>query len=157
MTTTLRTWLRPSPAPRRARRGAAVAEFAITLPVMVAMLFATIEFGNFFSESAAVHNAVRDGARFGSNQPTLALAQTRGAAATRTMLSAVGYSCDVADPSCVIETRIVQDSGLNFLEVTANVPYRQITGVIPAAYTSDEVIDSPTRHRVVATYPIVGL
>ena len=43
--------------PLRARRGAAVMEFALTLPIMVMMLLASIEFGNYFTQLAAVKAA----------------------------------------------------------------------------------------------------
>ena len=51
------------------RSGAAAAEMAMILPFMLALLFGSIEAGNYFLSEHAVVKQVRDGARFASRLP----------------------------------------------------------------------------------------
>ena len=48
---------------RRERRGAAVVEFALVVPVFVALLFGMIEFGRMVMVQQVLTNASREGAR----------------------------------------------------------------------------------------------
>jgi len=50
----------------REKTGAALAEFAITLPVLVLMLFGTFEFGRLLWIQNALHYSVQQAARCGS-------------------------------------------------------------------------------------------
>lgn len=141
----------------RSRRGAAVMEFALTLPVMVMMLLASIEFGNYFSQLAMVKAAVRDSARFGSNQATMVLAQTQGAAAVRTVLGDMGFPCRTGN-ACTVDASVVQEGGINFVKVSVIVPYDQVTGAIPNWYGTEgeTTLATPTALRAQALFPIVG-
>lgn len=47
------------------RRGAALVEFAIVLPLLLALVFGIIEFGFLFYNKAMLTNASREGARLG--------------------------------------------------------------------------------------------
>lgn len=49
----------------RGQKGAAVIEFAIVLPVLVLLLFGTIEFGLLLYNQQVITNASREGARAG--------------------------------------------------------------------------------------------
>ena len=51
------------------RRGSAAAEFALALPMMLALLFGGFEAGHFFWTEHKLVKAVRDGARFASRLP----------------------------------------------------------------------------------------
>lgn len=53
------------------RSGAAAAEMAMILPFMLALLFGSIEAGNYFLSEHAVVKQVRDGARFASRLPLI--------------------------------------------------------------------------------------
>lgn len=143
--------------PVRARRGAAAMEFAFTLPIMVMLLLGSIEFGNYFTQLAVVKAATRDAARFGSNQPSLALAQTQAAAAVRTLLVDMDYPCGSGNV-CTVDARIVQEGGINFVRVDVDVPYDQITGAIPNWFGEDgnTTVKTPTRLRSASLFPIVG-
>lgn len=44
-------------------RGAAVVEFALVLPLLMLMVFGTIQFGLLFNRQQALHAAAREGAR----------------------------------------------------------------------------------------------
>ncbi len=49
----------------KGQRGTAAIEFAIVLPVLVLLLFGTIEFGLLLYNQQVITNASREGARFG--------------------------------------------------------------------------------------------
>ncbi len=59
------TRLRRLPAPRRSRRGQALVEFALALPIILAVMFGAVEFGTALYDKAVLTNASREGARFG--------------------------------------------------------------------------------------------
>lgn len=139
--------------PRR-RRGSASAEFALTAPIMVLMLLGTIEYGNYFTELATVTSCVRDGARFGGNQTTAALARNRARAATLQLLTDVGYPCSGPGGACSVTTSIVQQGGLAMLQVNAQVPYLQLTNAVPRGGVGEVVL--PSTINVTTVYPFVG-
>ncbi len=51
---------------RKERRGAVVAEFGLVFPVMMLIVFATIDFSRAFYTLNNLSSAVREGARFGA-------------------------------------------------------------------------------------------
>jgi Flp pilus assembly protein TadG len=52
----------------RCERGAAAAEMALVLPILIVLMFGSFELGNYFLNEHVVVKAVRDGARFASRQ-----------------------------------------------------------------------------------------
>ena len=52
----------------RERRGAAAAEMALVLPLLLVILFGSLELGNYFMNEHTLVKAVRDGARFAARQ-----------------------------------------------------------------------------------------
>lgn len=52
----------------RHRSGAAAAEMALVMPMLVVLMFGSAEVGKFFWDEHVVMKAVRDGARFASRQ-----------------------------------------------------------------------------------------
>lgn len=48
----------------------ALAEFAISLPLLVVLVVGIFDFGGAFNQKQELNNAVREGARFGASQPT---------------------------------------------------------------------------------------
>jgi hypothetical protein len=50
------------------KRGAAAAEMAIILPLLVTLMFGSFEVGKYFLDAHRVQQAVRDGARFAGRQ-----------------------------------------------------------------------------------------
>lgn len=52
---------------RRGDRGATLVEFALVLPILALLAFGTVEFGLAWRDSMTVSNALRSGARVGSN------------------------------------------------------------------------------------------
>jgi Flp pilus assembly protein TadG len=61
-------------------RGAAAVEFAVTVPVLLAIVFGTIDWGYYFFHREIVVNAAREGARAGTlkyDDPSLAAAEAQ--------------------------------------------------------------------------------
>ncbi len=58
--------IRSETANRRRRQGQTLAEFAITLPTLLILLFGIIEFGRVFQAWVTLQNAARTGARYAS-------------------------------------------------------------------------------------------
>ncbi len=52
------------------RSGTAAAELAMSLPLLLVLLFGTFELGNFFLSEHVVQKAVRDAARYAARLPT---------------------------------------------------------------------------------------
>lgn len=52
----------------RCRRGAAAVEMALVLPLLLVILFGSVELGNYFMNEHSLSKAVRDGARFAARQ-----------------------------------------------------------------------------------------
>ena len=53
-------------ARRRDETGAAVVEFALVVPIMLALLMGIITFAMAYNQSIALNNTAREGARFGA-------------------------------------------------------------------------------------------
>lgn len=68
--------------PERAERGAVAVEFAIVLPVLLALVMGIMEFGRAFNTQISLTNAAREGVRVMaiSNDPAAAKAATKNAA-----------------------------------------------------------------------------
>ncbi|MCB9666214.1 MAG: pilus assembly protein [Alphaproteobacteria bacterium] len=136
----------------RARRGAAAAEFALTAPILVLLLLGTIEYGNYFSQLSMMNGIVRDACRFGSNQSLEEDAEDAAEAAAITMLNDVGMDCGVL--SCTITATIIDTTEPPTLELVVDLPYTQITGVLPE--TGPVSFLGPGQLRMRAAYPHVG-
>jgi len=52
----------------RDRNGAAAAEMALVVPLLVVIMFGSVELGNYFMNEHSLVKAVRDGARFAARQ-----------------------------------------------------------------------------------------
>jgi Flp pilus assembly protein TadG len=52
----------------RDRRGAAAAEMALVLPLLLTIMFGSLELGNYFMNEHTLVKAVRDGSRFAARQ-----------------------------------------------------------------------------------------
>lgn len=79
--------------------GAAAAEMALVAPLLIVLMFASFEMGNYFLSEHAVIKQVRDGARYGSR-----------------LTLASDYSCSGApDLSTIFES---SDAGSNIVNVT---------------------------------------
>ncbi len=148
-------------------RASQLAEFAVTLPLLVVFAVGIFDFGSAFNLKQKLANAAREGARFASNQPTSDLSQPLPAsveaianlvggylqrakvndcglsnAATRTVGHAAGtlswtYN---ASSGCATPVVLVVERGYTLPVIT-----------LPPPYASDFTIEA-TRIRLVYPY-----
>jgi Flp pilus assembly protein TadG len=79
---------------QRGRRGAAAVEFALVLPLLLALLFGIIEFGMVFKDQLAILQAAREGSRVAAVGRPLAEIQTR-ITSTASTITLASLSYDV--------------------------------------------------------------
>jgi Flp pilus assembly protein TadG len=121
----------------KGRRGAALVESAIVMPLVILLVFGVIEYGWMFLKSQEICNAARGGARagirFGANAGTVTSAVTT--AMTNAGMSGSGYTVTLtpSDPTTL--------SPGQSLTVQVSVPYANI-GAINIA-----LIPTPTNLR----------
>jgi Flp pilus assembly protein TadG len=104
------------------RRGLAIIEAAVVLPLVLLFVLGVLEYGWLFWKAADINNACRQGSRVGSRGGATATDVTDAvlAALTNAGLEASGYTVTIAplDPETL-------DSG-EALTVTVSVPYANI-------------------------------
>lgn len=112
----------------RLRRGAAAVEFALTLPVVIVVASAVLDYSWFLNRSADVLTAVREGTRHGAtieqDDDPAAEAMTR----TQTALTDYGFTCS---GSCSVNATVGDLDGMATVQVVASVPYEPIMGLVP--------------------------
>jgi Flp pilus assembly protein TadG len=100
-----------SPRPRRVRRpdgGAAAVEFAIILPLLLAVVFGVIDFGRMMANQITLNEAAREGARAAAfNQPVQAQVD-RIAPGITVSFSPSPIACTTPDPSLNVTVTVYQ-------------------------------------------------
>ena len=152
----------PMPAPLSTffahDRGTAAAEMAISLPILFALIFGSLELGNYFLSEHKVIKAVRDGARYAARRPftdyagcapsTTLVDDTRNV--TRTGQVASGGTPRVGswtDPTSITVSATCDNSGTYtgvyvssigtpVVTVAATVPYTSVLGQLGLANVS---------------------
>jgi Flp pilus assembly protein TadG len=123
----------------RQRRGANAIEFALVLPVLLTILFGTMDYGWYFFQRMGLTEAVSDAARAASvvaqegNVQSTAQTQFN---LTSTAMKVAGTPVVTAASSGVYPNQVVT--------VTATVPYAAIVGIVP---TPPNVSASVTMRR----------
>ena len=107
------------------RNGSAAAEMALVAPLLIIILFGSVETGNYFMTEHAVAKSVRDGARFGSRLPL-----------------AAGYTCP-STVNAVASTPIINVTKTGSFDGTAT------TGRFPATFWASAC--APATHSVTVT------
>ena len=88
----------------KARRGAAVVELAAVSPLLILIVFGSIEIGQFVNLSQLASNASREGARRASRHETLAVTEVEA--------TVRDYLDDAAEiPSSAVEVNVVGGAG----------------------------------------------
>jgi Flp pilus assembly protein TadG len=126
-----------SKATSQRKPGQAIVEFALTSLVFLMIVFGTIDFGRAIFTAVTLHNAVREGARYGKVHPTesgtIQTMVSDRVDNTGSTVGSVGVSCN---PSCT--------SG-NSMTVTASIPFQAITqqllGIDPFTLSSSSTVD----------------
>jgi Flp pilus assembly protein TadG len=110
---------------RRSPRGQELAEYALALPIFLLLVLGIVDMGRAVYYSSALHNAARDGARYGVVNPT----DTAGIeSVVRTM--AIGM-----DPADVTVTISMPD--LQTIQVRVTYQYTAVTPLIGTLFGSN--------------------
>jgi Flp pilus assembly protein TadG len=114
---------------RRLRRGAAAAELALILPVLVTLVLGCVDFGRYAYTYIAVTNAARAGAAYAMmnnyTSSTLSTWQTGvTTAAKQEMTGQTGYNSANLTVSTPVVT--VESSGLRRVQVTVSYPFQTV-------------------------------
>jgi Flp pilus assembly protein TadG len=128
---------------RDPQRGAAAVEFALVLPLFLALLMGSIDYGYYFFSDQIVTNAAREGARAGTLVPPASgsgAAVSAGGAAAAAYLTANGLGCPGGGSGCINTTSVtVTDlAGITTpaIDVVIDYPAVSLTGftqiVLPA-------------------------
>lgn len=112
----------------RPRRGAAAVEFALTLPIVLVVATAILDYSWFLNRSADVLTAVREGARHGAtieqdDDPV-------GEAIARTTASLANYGVECGG-GCEVNAELRELDGLATIYVEARVAYEPMVGLVP--------------------------
>jgi len=115
---------------RRVRRGNAAVEFALTLPLLLAIVSAILDYGWYLTQSGNVMQAVREGARLGATIDQEDGPDSEAIDHATASLRALGVPCDTAT-ACNVEATILTVGGLDAITVTAEISYEPLMGIVP--------------------------
>jgi len=118
---------------KHTKRGANAIEFALTLPVFVALVLAVFEFGwMFFMRSTVIH-AVRDGCRAGAVIPQSDVPSPESVATSRMSDFLAGYAVDCRTDSerCGISITTTGESPYQTMDCSLSIAYEPLVGLIP--------------------------
>jgi Flp pilus assembly protein TadG len=124
---------------RRGQGGLAMVEFAISLPVLLLLLFATAEFGHLMTQYSTLNDSVRDAARYVAGAAldgTDGLLVTGGAwtplvTAGQNLAvygNAAGTGTALLPSLKVSQITVTEDTVNNNITVTAAYPYQPLFG-----------------------------
>jgi len=119
------------PAPSHTRRGSAAVEFALTVPVLMVIIFGVLDYSWYIKQATDVVRATREGLRLG-----VGVSQDDGpdaAAESQTEIVLAGYGLDCESGlDCEIEAVNTTVDGLDAVTLTVVVPYEPLVGMVPA-------------------------
>ncbi len=130
------------------RRGNTVVEFALALPVLLAVLTGVVDYGLYFMQRATILNAAKDAARIAvaspENQSPIAMAEEHADG----ILDAGLAGC--AD--CTTEVRVMDLDGWLALNVRVSRPFEPLAGLIPAPEDVSAVVTMALEHQDLEYY-----
>jgi hypothetical protein len=135
--------------PPEYQRGAALVEFAITLPLLLLLLFGIVEFGWLFSQNLDVRHGAREGARlaavnFPDGAPPPAGPRTSVktdalvAEICRRMQTATGVEISIQSPGSVGSSAVV----------SVSAPGQTLSGFLDFLLPSDLTLESSVEIRL---------
>jgi len=115
---------------RRSQKGAALLEFALTLPVLLLLLGMIVDISLYIARSLDIMRAAHEGARIGSitlegSAPTGTVIRNAANTQALTILTQSGLSCGTG---CIISSRWYLLNNLHYLEVNVQYPYTPLIG-----------------------------
>ena len=124
---------------RRARRGAALVEFALTCPLLITFVFASIEMARVNMLRHMVADAAYEGARTGTVPGSTAAQMAATATAMLGSVSAQGYTITVSPTAITTQTTSVT--------VTITLPLAQNGWIAPIFFKGKSLTNTCTLQR----------
>jgi len=117
----------------RLRRGASALEFALTLPIVMAVLAGILEYGWYLFQLSNVVHALRDGTRIGVTVPLDEEESPSARAEThaRAVLDGLGVPCTDGG-GCTVSAVVGPSSDVSTLTMSIEVDYTPIVGLLPS-------------------------
>jgi Flp pilus assembly protein TadG len=120
---------------RAPRSGAALIEFALTVPFLLMMTMGVVDFTRYLATWNTAEAVARDGCRYGATITTVGTApatktdiEDTAALETENVLADVGIACI---NGCVVNAKVDTNVDLgNILTVTVTLPFSSMFGVI---------------------------
>jgi len=112
-------------------RGAAAVEFALVVPVLIVLIFGSIEFGLAVQARTMIENAAREGVRvasLGGTQAEVQAAATNALGPVTGVVHPVSFTCKTPGGAVV---SCVAPNVAKVATVTVVVDYTGITGMFP--------------------------
>lgn len=117
---------------RSEERGAALVEFALVVPLLMAMMCVIIDFGLGLYTLNNIASAVREGARFGAVRATVTPVLVQDSIKTRVIAYMSTYAGRAVSPDSIGVTEVTEASGMRNVRVELrNFVYSPITPLAP--------------------------
>jgi Flp pilus assembly protein TadG len=128
----------PTGLRRRSRRGAAVAEFAVLLPVLAFLFMVATDYARIFYYAVIINNCARSGALYGRAGPTYAT-DTVG---IQNAALADAAAQDVSPTPNVASTTGTDSAGNPFVQVTVTYQFQTVVNYpgIPTSTTLTRMV-----------------
>lgn len=157
------------------KSGAAAAEMALILPLLITILFGSAEMGNYFMQEHALAKSVRDGARYASRLPMTDYASctasptaaakirnvTRTGSSDGTGTGRLGYWTEVMGGNQTIQITVACNTsgtytgiysglalGAPVVTVSASVPYPTLFGMFGMVSTGTFKLNASSQSAV---------
>jgi len=127
--------------PRPRRRGGALLEAALVLPIMLAFSFGAVEFGYFIFLKQAVQGAAREGARTAilSSATTAKVNTAVGTAMTAAGLNGTGYTVRILNGTSEASVNPATATAETPIRVVVSCPWSSIApGMRPMGFIGDD-------------------
>lgn len=140
-----------SQARSRHRRGGYAVEFALVLPVLLAVMATVIDYGWFFFQQTMAVHAVGEAAR------TAAMVEEGGAGTQVAVdliaehMATAGVDCGSGSVSCTVEPDYSDSEGMRVLRVDLSIDFAGLIGFVPVPLTiharSSAMLEEQTADR----------
>lgn len=130
---------------KRTRRAAAIVEFAVVTPLLLAMVFGIMEFGWAFMVRQTLTHATREACRVAILQGS-----TSTDAVNRFNAAAAPAGVDVTPTVTYLDTTVPPDGVNDVVVVSASVPYEEvtITGLMNFLHISATSLNATSSMRI---------
>lgn len=120
--------------PRAHRRGTAAVEFALTVPVLMLIIFGVLDYSWYIKQATDVIRASREGLRLGVTVPQADGPDAAAESQVAVVLAGYGLDCE-SSLDCEIEATNTTLDGLDSVTLTVAVPYEPLVGMVPTPET----------------------